>query len=97
MINLSDKELKSVKSILAKYPYQFYAFGSRVKGKQKKYSDLDLCYKDNIPDAVITKIYEDFEMSDLPFKVELLSWHRCDPDFQKSIEKDLVKLEDVTL
>lgn len=95
MISLSDKELQFVKSILAKYPYQFYAYGSRVKGKQKKYSDLDLCYKDKIPDAVITKIYEDFEMSALPFKVELLNWHRCDVDFQKSIEKDLVRLEEV--
>ena len=95
MIGLSGKELELVKSILAKYPYQFYAYGSRVKGKQKKYSDLDLCYKDQIPDAVITKIYEDFEMSALPFKAELLNWHRCDPDFQKSIEKDLVRLEDV--
>ncbi len=94
MINLSDKELKLIKFILAKYPYQFYAFGSRVKGKQKKYSDLDLCYKDQIPDSVITKIYEDFEESNLPFKVELLNWHRCDLDFQKSIENDLVKLED---
>lgn len=91
MINLSDEELKIIKSILEKYPYQFYAFGSRVKGKQKKYSDLDLCYKDPIPDAVITKIYEDFEISSLPFKVELLNWHRCDLDFRASIEKDLIK------
>ena len=95
MIHLSDKELQLIKSILAKYPYQFYAFGSRVKGKQKKYSDLDLCYKDQIPDSVITLMYEDFELSNLPFKVELLNWHRCDLDFQKSIEKDLVRLEDV--
>jgi uncharacterized protein len=97
MLNLSDKELKLVQSILEKYPYQFYAFGSRVKGKQKKYSDLDLCYKDPIPDAVITKIYEDFEMSALSFKVELLNWNRCDSDFQRSIEKDLIRLEEAGL
>lgn len=94
MINLSDEELKLIKSILAKYPYKFYAFGSRVKGKQKKYSDLDLCYKDEIPDSVITRIYEAFELSNLPFKVELLNWHRCDADFQKSIEGDLIEVSE---
>jgi hypothetical protein len=92
MLNLSEKDLNIIKLILSNYPYQFYAFGSRVKGKQKRYSDLDLCYKDDIPDAVISKIYEEFEESNLPFKVELLNWNRCDPDFQKSIEKDLIKI-----
>lgn len=90
MINLTDDEYLLIKKILEKYPYQFYAFGSRVKGGQKPYSDLDLCYKDPIPDATITKIYEDFELSRLPFKVELLNWNRCDSDFRASIEKDLV-------
>jgi len=31
-IQLEDKHLKIVKDILSKYPYQFYAYGSRVKG-----------------------------------------------------------------
>ena len=95
MIHLSDKELMIIKSILSNYPYQFYVFGSRVTGKQKKYSDLDLCYKEAIPDAIISKIREAFEESNLPFKVDLLSWDRCDSEFRKNIEKDLIKMEDV--
>ncbi len=79
---------------MSDYPWQFYLFGSRIKGTHKKYSDLDICYKDFIPDAIVSKIQEKFEESALTFKVELLSWHRCDADFQKSIEKDLVRIED---
>lgn len=38
-----------VRTILAKYPYTFYAFGSRVKGEPRRLSDLDLLFKDPIP------------------------------------------------
>lgn len=89
MLKLSEKEWQIIKSILQKYPFKFYAYGSRVKNKAKKYSDLDLCYKEPIPDAIITKIHEEFEESNLPFKVELLNWHRCSPEFQESIAGDL--------
>ena len=89
MLKVSDRDFKIIKSILSKYPYSFFAFGSRIKGKEKKYSDLDICYKDTIPDSIITKIYGEFEDSSLPFKIELLSWARCDNEFKKSIENDL--------
>lgn len=94
MVYLSKNDLLLIKSILSKYPWQFYIFGSRVKGTQKKYSDLDICYKDFIDDVIISKIQEAFEESDLPFKVDLLNWNRCDADFQNSIEKDLVRVQD---
>jgi len=94
MVHLSEKDLILVKSILSEYPCQFYIFGSRVKGAQKKYSDLDLCYKDALPDAIVAKIQEAFEESDLHFKVELLDWNRCDADFQNRIKNDLVRVED---
>ena len=30
---LSDKQLKTILNILKKYPYTFYAYGSRITGK----------------------------------------------------------------
>ena len=48
-MQIEKKHLEIVPQILRKYPYQFYAYGSRVKGKSKKYSDLDLCYREEIP------------------------------------------------
>jgi uncharacterized protein len=62
-----------LKSILQKYPYKFYAYGSRVKGTAKKYSDLDLCYQDDIAGYEVEEIKEQLEKSDLSFVVELVS------------------------
>ena len=68
---ISNQDKKILAQILNKYPYSFYAYGSRVKGTAKKYSDLDLCYRDDIPDEVIYHVKEELEESDLPFIVEL--------------------------
>lgn len=96
MIHVSDKERQIILSILAKYPYTFYAFGSRVKGTERPLSDLDLCYKDPIPDHEIAFLREAFDESDLPYKVDIVSWDRCTPDFQKSIINDLRPLSRVS-
>jgi len=93
MIWMSSEELQTVKNILKGYPYTFYAFGSRTKQSQaKQFSDLDLCYKESIPDHIISEIKEAFENSDLPFMVDFVSWERCSESFKQLIEKDLVKL-----
>ena len=73
MFQLEERHQKIIQQILSKYPYHFYAYGSRVKGAARKLSDLDLCYYDNIPDAAVFQIEEKFKESDLPFFVELVN------------------------
>jgi len=73
MLQLEIRHQKIVRKILGKYPYKFYAYGSRVKGTARQLSDLDLCYQEDIPDAVAFQIEEEFKESDLPFMVELVS------------------------
>jgi predicted nucleotidyltransferase len=73
MLQLEIRHQKIVREILSKYPYKFYAYGSRVKGTARQLSDLDLCYQEDIPDAVAFQIEEEFKESDLPFMVELAS------------------------
>jgi uncharacterized protein len=73
MLQLESRHQKIVQQILAKYPYKFYAYGSRVKGNARKLSDLDLCYQENIPDATAFQIEEEFKESDLPFIVDLVA------------------------
>lgn len=70
---MSSQDKKILKSTLSKYPYHFYAYGSRVKGTARKYSDLDICYQEKIPSYVLVEIEKDLEESDLPFIVELVS------------------------
>jgi uncharacterized protein len=92
MLKIEKKDYQILKQILSKYPYHFYAYGSRVKGTARKFSDLDLCYQEEIPLEIICQIKEDLEESDLPFIVELVSWKQMRPEFQKLIREDLTAL-----
>ena len=68
IIDQQDKKL--MLEILEKYPYQFYVYGSRTKGLAQKYSDIDICYFDDIPQQDINKILpleKDFIEKELAF------------------------------
>lgn len=86
-------EAEIIKTILSKHPNIFFAFGSRVKGTHKQFSDLDLCYKQAILDVDISNLLDAFEQSNLPFKVDVVSWDRCSSEFQRHIENDLILVE----
>ncbi len=83
MINMEKGHFEVLVSILSRYPYSFYIFGSRITPDAKKLSDIDLFYKDTIPDRILGNIEEDFEESDLPYKVDLLDYNKCDEGFKK--------------
>ena len=88
----TDKQREELMSILSKYPYKFYIFGSRSRGTHRKYSDLDLCYKGNMNRLEKAYLEMDFEDSDLPFRVEVSSWEKFSNDFKKGIKHDLKAL-----
>ena len=90
MLQLKPRHYQIVKQILSKYPYKFYAYGSRVKGTARQLSDLDLCYQEDIPDAITFQIEEEFKESDLPFTVDLVSWKRMKQGFRELIKEDLI-------
>lgn len=85
-LQIEPRHWKIILDILNKYPYEFYLFGSRIKGTAKRFSDLDICYKEKIPDATIGEIAEAFDNSDLPYTVDLVAWWRCTDEFKKLIE-----------
>ena len=89
MIQIEPQDYQILQKILSKYPYRFYAYGSRTKGIARKFSDLDLCYQDDIPDEIVCQIKEELEESDLPFIVELVNWKQMRPQFQELIRKNL--------
>ncbi len=93
MISLDPKHLNIVKEILSGYDYSFFAFGSRVHGHPKKFSDLDLLYYEKIDSLNLSKLEEAFEESDLPFRVDLVSYHGCDPGFQQLLSHNVVCLQ----
>ena len=91
-LQLEEKHWNIIKEALSKYPYKFYAYGSRVKGTARKFSDLDLCYQEDIPLSVISRLREEFTDSNLPFEVELVNWKHMRTEFQEVIKGDLISI-----
>ncbi len=89
-MKLLDKELALVQQILAEIVPQceVWAFGSRVNGNPKPFSDLDLVLIDRQAISLDTRanLAEAFSESDLPWKVDLVDWHSISPEFQKIIQ-----------
>lgn len=92
MINPPSRHLEKVRTILGKYVPQceVRAFGSRLSGAAKDYSDLDLAVvaSGKLNDDILRHLKEAFEESDLPFRVDVLDWHDIASDFQEVIEKE---------
>lgn len=66
------------------------AFGSRVTGKAKPFSDLDLAIMGDEPLSLETRarLEEAFSESELPWKVDILDWVQADEAFQKIIKQN---------
>lgn len=93
MIHMEERHWEIVKAVLSKYPYSFYAFGSRAKGNPRRFSDLDICFFEKIPWTIRAHIEEDFDASNLPYKVDVIDWNACDETFQSYIKNDLVVIQ----
>ncbi|MGA2077294.1 MAG: nucleotidyltransferase domain-containing protein [Terriglobia bacterium] len=92
MIDLPPQHLETVRAILSRHVpnYEVRAFGSRVSGTVKKYSDLDLAVvaPGRLKPDTLRHLKEAFEESDLPFRVDVLDWDDVSPEFQNVIAKD---------
>jgi predicted nucleotidyltransferase len=91
MIEISSQHLDQVRDILRQIVpgVEVLVFGSRVHGKAKPHSDLDLVLRgdDKISDQRMGELQESFSESDLPFRVDLVDWNGISPEFQKVIEE----------
>jgi predicted nucleotidyltransferase len=96
MIYLSPEQVIIVKQILKKHipDRKVFVFGSRVKGKIKPYSDLDLCIMGAEPLSMQTlgNLKDAFSHSDLPMRVDLVEWGKMTPDFQAMISEQIEAL-----
>ncbi len=92
MIDLTSAQRQTIADILQRFvpDCEARAFGSRVRGAAKPYSDLDLAIvgKTKLPFKKLAALRIAFEESDLPFRVDVLDWHSISPEFQKAIEQN---------
>ncbi|MEW5875165.1 MAG: nucleotidyltransferase domain-containing protein [Candidatus Zixiibacteriota bacterium] len=96
-IDISPPQWEIVRAILQRHipDREVWAFGSRVTGTARQYSDLDLVIFGDEPVglAVMSALREDFSESELPFKVDLVEWATTGAAFRKVIEKDKVVIK----
>ncbi len=94
MLDLEPRLLATVRSILlARLPNaRVWAFGSRVQGRAKHFSDLDLAVEDEAPLELhqLFALKDAFSESDLPIKVDVLDLRAVSPQFREVIEDQKV-------
>lgn len=89
---ITEKEEKIIKDILRKYPYDFYYYGSRVKGDFTKASDLDIL-TNGLSYSELGEIENQFNESRIPYVVNLSLKSNMDEKFYNLIKNDLVKID----
>lgn len=72
---------------------EVWAFGSRVSGTARRYSDLDLALKQREPlDRIARRhLMERLSASELPFRVEVVDYRTAEPEFQAVIDQTSVR------
>lgn len=94
IVGITNEQHSIIVSLLEKYfdKYSFYYYGSRVKGKFNKTSDLDVLIKGNseIPLTDLSELKEAFDASKLPFIVNFTDYNTIDSSFYDLIKPDLV-------
>lgn len=101
-MHIATEHLEEAKRILAFWApgLPAFAFGSRVHGRTlKRTSDLDICFKGNapVPKKIMRQVTNAFDVSDIPFRVDIVDWHDLSQDFRANIENDLTPLSHETV
>ena len=91
-------ELEMVRGILQRHvpEREVWAFGSRVQGNAKPFSDLDLAVLGEQPLelSIQAELAEEFSESNLPFKVGIVDWATTSERFRQIIRKEYVVLQE---
>ncbi len=92
---IEDKYLEFIKKVLSKYlkTYKVYLFGSRAKGNNRKYSDIDLAVKsDELTSYIKSQIEAEFENSTIPYEVDVVDLNTVSKDFLNLIKDSMIEL-----
>ena len=98
-IAITGEELGIVRAILAEHvpEAEVWAFGSRVTGTARPFSDLDLVVAAGGPlglDA-LAALKEAFTDSVLPWKVDVVDWSTVSDELREKIRRHRVPLSSV--
>ncbi|EER46064.1 hypothetical protein AM305_03053 [Actinobacillus minor NM305] len=96
-LTITNEELAIVKQILQTHipNLEVWAFGSRVKGNAKPYSDLDLAVITKEPLSLQTHadLVDAFSESDLPWKVDIVDWALLTENFKHVVQSQYMVVQ----
>lgn len=71
-----------------------FIFGSRATGKNRKYSDVDLGILSKFEIPVTTKfdLEEDFDQSNLPYRVDVVDFSKVSDNFKEVAMRNIIYL-----
>ncbi len=90
-----EQEIKKIIfQFLNPLEYKIFIFGSRANNKARKFSDYDIGIigKKRVPWFILALIEEQFENSDLPFRVDVVDFSLVSPNFRKVALSKIIKL-----
>lgn len=94
ILKVSPEELAQVKAILGIHvPNRtVWAFGSRVTGTARRFSDLDLAIigEEPLASTVLGDLKDAFSESDLPWRVDVVDWGTTSEGFREIISEAFV-------
>lgn len=95
---IGEPHLDEVRSILKRQlpGLTVWAFGSRVSGRVKRFSDLDLVVVSDrpLPKQSLWEVRESFSDSDLPFRVDVVDLASVPDELRSAVEKNHFIIQD---
>jgi len=95
--DIQPAHMEIIQKILKQYfpNRRIVAFGSRVIGTARKMSDLDLCImgEESIPFGKLADLRDEFSLSNLPYKVDVISWAEIAPDFRQIVLSNHIDIQ----
>ncbi|HLD74020.1 MAG TPA: nucleotidyltransferase domain-containing protein [Bdellovibrionota bacterium] len=93
---LSSDQLKKIVNIIHTHlpNVHIFAFGSRITGTPRKYSDFDIALDNGHPIDLskLTKIKNTLSETDLPITVDLVDYSSVSSEFKTIIDKQKLEL-----
>jgi predicted nucleotidyltransferase len=87
---LDDDDFNLIQTIFRTVPYSVYVFGSRAKGTQTPFSDLDLYIDGDLSDDMASDLTTILDESNVSIKVDIKS--NVSEEFLALIKPDFVPL-----
>ena len=90
MISVSSKEFDIIINILHSHikKGKVYAFGSRYKNNNRKFSDFDIAIDtgEKLSFEFLTALKDAFEESDLPYRVDIIDYNNISDKFKNIVD-----------